>query len=83
MADAARKLMTVEEFLVRHSGRATFEKFWKPLLLAKLGEALLPTQSAERRMLSGAGVSSGLAKISPAKPTPPMPNMATVSPPAG
>ena len=30
--------MTVEEFLVRHSGRATFEKFWKPLLLAKLGE---------------------------------------------
>ena len=35
-----RKLegMTVEEFLVRYSGRATFEKFWKPLLLAKLGE---------------------------------------------
>ena len=30
--------MTVEEFLVRHSGRATFEKIWKPLLLAKLGE---------------------------------------------
>jgi protoporphyrinogen oxidase len=30
--------MTVEDFLVRHSGRATFEKFWKPLLLAKLGE---------------------------------------------
>jgi protoporphyrinogen oxidase len=30
--------MTVEEFLVRHSGRETFEKFWKPLLLAKLGE---------------------------------------------
>jgi protoporphyrinogen oxidase len=30
--------MTVEEFLVRHSGRATFEKFWLPLLLAKLGE---------------------------------------------
>ncbi len=30
--------MTVEEFLVRYSGRATFEKFWKPLLLAKLGE---------------------------------------------
>jgi protoporphyrinogen oxidase len=30
--------MTVEEFLVRHSGRATFEKMWKPLLLAKLGE---------------------------------------------
>ena len=30
--------MTIEDFLVRHSGRATFEKFWKPLLLAKLGE---------------------------------------------
>lgn len=30
--------MTVEEFLVRLSGRATFDKFWKPLLLAKLGE---------------------------------------------
>lgn len=30
--------MTVEEFLVRHSGRDTFEKMWKPLLLAKLGE---------------------------------------------
>jgi protoporphyrinogen oxidase len=30
--------MTVEKFLVRHSGRATFEKMWKPLLLAKLGE---------------------------------------------
>jgi protoporphyrinogen oxidase len=30
--------MTVEDFLVRCSGRATFEKFWKPLLLAKLGE---------------------------------------------
>jgi protoporphyrinogen oxidase len=30
--------MTVEEFLVRYSGRATFENFWKPLLLAKLGE---------------------------------------------
>ena len=28
----------VEEFLVRHSGRATFDKMWKPLLLAKLGE---------------------------------------------
>jgi protoporphyrinogen oxidase len=30
--------MTVEDFLVRTSGRATFEKFWKPLLLAKLGQ---------------------------------------------
>lgn len=35
-----RKLeqQTVEQFLVRASGRRTFEKFWKPLLLAKLGE---------------------------------------------
>ena len=30
--------MTVEEFLVRQSGRTTFERMWKPLLLAKLGE---------------------------------------------
>lgn len=30
--------VTVEEWLLRTSGRATFEKFWKPLLLAKLGE---------------------------------------------
>lgn len=28
----------VEEWLLRTSGRSTFEKFWKPLLLAKLGE---------------------------------------------
>ena len=30
--------ITVEDFLVRHSGRTTYEKMWKPLLLAKLGE---------------------------------------------
>lgn len=30
--------VTVEDWLVRTSGRATFEKFWQPLLLAKLGE---------------------------------------------
>ncbi len=30
--------ITVEDWLVRTSGRATFEKMWKPLLLAKLGE---------------------------------------------
>lgn len=30
--------VTVEDFLVRYSGRRTFDKFWKPLLLAKLGE---------------------------------------------
>jgi len=29
---------SVESFLVRTSGRRTFEKFWRPLLLAKLGE---------------------------------------------
>ncbi len=29
--------ITVEEFLIRHSGRTTYEKMWKPLLLAKLG----------------------------------------------
>lgn len=29
---------TVEEWLVKLGGRSTFEKFWKPLLLAKLGE---------------------------------------------
>jgi protoporphyrinogen oxidase len=29
---------SVEDFLVRTSGRNTFENFWKPLLLAKLGE---------------------------------------------
>ena len=30
--------ITVEAFLLRHSGRKTYEKMWKPLLLAKLGE---------------------------------------------
>jgi protoporphyrinogen oxidase len=30
--------ITVESFLRRTSGNATFEKFWQPLLLAKLGE---------------------------------------------
>jgi protoporphyrinogen oxidase len=30
--------VTVEDWLVRTAGRATFEKFWRPLLLAKLGE---------------------------------------------
>lgn len=29
--------ISVEDWLVRTSGRATFEKFWRPLLLAKLG----------------------------------------------
>jgi len=30
--------VTVEDFLLRLSGRSTYEKIWKPLLLAKLGE---------------------------------------------
>ncbi|MDX2245498.1 MAG: NAD(P)/FAD-dependent oxidoreductase [Bacteroidia bacterium] len=30
--------ITIEEWLVKIGGRNTFEKFWKPLLLAKLGE---------------------------------------------
>ncbi len=30
--------ITVEDFLLRYSGRTTYEKMWKPLLLAKLGE---------------------------------------------
>jgi protoporphyrinogen oxidase len=29
--------ITVEDWLIRTSGRTTFEKFWRPLLLAKLG----------------------------------------------
>jgi protoporphyrinogen oxidase len=36
-----RKLeqIRVEDWLIRLSGRATYKKFWKPLLLAKLGES--------------------------------------------
>ena len=30
--------VSVEQWLVRRSGRKTFEKIWRPLLLAKLGE---------------------------------------------
>jgi protoporphyrinogen oxidase len=30
--------VTVEDWLIRLSGKATYEKLWKPLLLAKLGE---------------------------------------------
>ncbi len=35
-----RKLanVSIEDWLVKMGGRRTFEKFWKPLLLAKLGE---------------------------------------------
>ncbi len=31
--------MTVEDWLIRYSGKKTYEKFWRPLLLAKLGES--------------------------------------------
>jgi protoporphyrinogen oxidase len=31
--------ITVEDWLIKYSGRTTYEKFWKPLLLAKLGES--------------------------------------------
>ena len=31
--------LTVEEWLIKVGGRKTYEKFWKPLLLAKLGQA--------------------------------------------
>lgn len=34
----ALEQIPVEEWLVRHSGRRTFEAFWKPLLRSKLGE---------------------------------------------
>ena len=36
----------VEEWLVRLSGRRTFEKIWRPLLLAKLGERYRETSAA-------------------------------------
>ena len=31
--------ITVEDWLIRVSGKSTYEKFWKPLLLAKLGKS--------------------------------------------
>jgi protoporphyrinogen oxidase len=34
----ALERVTVEDWLVRMGGRSTYEKLWKPLLLAKLGE---------------------------------------------
>jgi protoporphyrinogen oxidase len=34
----ALERVTVEQWLLRYSGRAVYEKLWKPLLLAKLGE---------------------------------------------
>lgn len=38
--------VSVEEWLVKLSGRKTFEKIWKPLLKAKLGEAYKETSAA-------------------------------------
>ncbi|MBX3281963.1 MAG: NAD(P)/FAD-dependent oxidoreductase [Acidobacteria bacterium] len=38
--------ITVEEWLTRLSGRKTFEKIWRPLLLAKLGESYKHTSAA-------------------------------------
>ena len=36
-----RKLenISVEDWLIKYSGKTTYEKFWKPLLLAKLGDS--------------------------------------------
>jgi Protoporphyrinogen oxidase len=38
--------ISVEDWLVKLSGRRTFEKIWKPLLKAKLGEAYRETSAA-------------------------------------
>jgi protoporphyrinogen oxidase len=38
--------ISVEEWLTKLSGRRTFEKMWKPLLKAKLGEAYRETSAA-------------------------------------
>jgi len=38
--------VSVEDWLVKLSGRKTFEKMWKPLLKAKLGEAYKQTSAA-------------------------------------
>lgn len=38
--------ISVEKWLVRLSGRKTFEKIWKPLLKAKLGDAYKETSAA-------------------------------------
>ena len=38
--------VTVEEWLTKLSGRSTFEKIWKPLLKAKLGDSYRQTSAA-------------------------------------
>ena len=42
----ALEKIKVEDWLVRLSGRKTFEKIWKPLLVAKLGDAYKQTSAA-------------------------------------
>jgi protoporphyrinogen oxidase len=42
----ALEKISVEDWLTRLSGRKTFEKIWKPLLKAKLGEAYKETSAA-------------------------------------
>jgi protoporphyrinogen oxidase len=42
----ALEKISVEDWLTRLSGRRTFEKMWKPLLKAKLGEAYRETSAA-------------------------------------
>lgn len=42
----ALEKVSVEDWLVKLSGRKTFEKMWKPLLKAKLGEAYKETSAA-------------------------------------
>lgn len=42
----ALEKISVEDWLTRLSGKKTFEKMWKPLLMAKLGEAYKETSAA-------------------------------------
>ncbi|HEY0428747.1 MAG TPA: NAD(P)/FAD-dependent oxidoreductase [Pyrinomonadaceae bacterium] len=42
----ALEKVSIEDWLTRLSGRRTFEKMWKPLLKAKLGEAYRETSAA-------------------------------------
>ena len=42
----ALEKISVEDWLTRLSGQKTFEKMWKPLLKAKLGEAYRETSAA-------------------------------------
>ncbi|MGI9034991.1 MAG: NAD(P)/FAD-dependent oxidoreductase [Pyrinomonadaceae bacterium] len=42
----ALEKISVEDWLVKFSGKKTFEKMWKPLLKAKLGEAYKETSAA-------------------------------------